>query len=172
MNRKDIFTKTLLVFFTISLLFFIYTKLLIVLKNNTYKNADKKIEKLLKEKEKMQNLEKRLEEYKNFGAIYNKIKTDRFFVYKKLSNFREMLQRLRSQYNFLNSSYDFNGKEIFKEYIRIPLSVNLVGSYRDLKKFIFDINKIDKFISINSIKFQKSKSNISGKFSIEVYFVK
>ncbi len=172
MNRKDIFTKLVIIVFAITILFFLFTKVLILIKNNTYANADKKIEKLLEKKEKLQETEKALGEYKNFGSVYNKIKQERFFKYKDISVFRKMLQQLLSQYNFQSSSYNFSGKEILKEFIRVPLSIKLTGQYKDLKKFIYDINKMKKFININSMKFQKAKSNITGSFSMEVYFVK
>ncbi len=52
MNRKDIFNKLVIIVLAITILFFLFTKVLILIKNNTYENADKKIEKLLQKKKK------------------------------------------------------------------------------------------------------------------------
>ena len=48
---------------------------------------------------------------------------------------------------------------------------DLEGFYKDIKKFIFEIEKMDKIIIFKNIKLNKTKSHIAGKITLEVYFV-
>lgn len=155
-----------------ALLFFLFTEGMIIIKKNTYLNADKQIEELEIEKNRLNDLEKKLTEYRNFGSDYKKFKNETFIKYNDFSTFRNNLQQLLSKYNFKKSSFNFTGRDILKEFVRVSLSVKLVGQYGALKRFIFDISKWDKIMYLSSIKLQKMKSSVSGNFSMEVYFVK
>ncbi len=173
MNKKDFFSRSITVIFAIALLFFLFTEVFIVVKNTIYADADNKIEKLNKEKKRLQKVEMKLKEFKNFGSDYSKFKANKFIKYKDFSTFRNNLDKLLSQYNFLSKSFNFSGKIILKEFIKVPLSIRLKGQYVDLKRFIYDINRMDNFVYfLNSINLKKTKSIISGDFSMEVYFVK
>jgi len=172
MNRKNSFLRILGIIFILSFLFLVLTEFMILIRNNYYRNADRKIVQLKNKKKQIEDIKNELSEYKNFNFEYNKFKEKNFLKYQNFSKFRKDLQELLSRYNFLSAGFNFNGKEIFKEFIKINLSIKLTGQYRELKRFIYDLMNSDKIIYINSIKLTKTNTNISGNFSVEVYFVK
>lgn len=61
MNKKDLFTRSLIIIFIISILFFLLTKVIIIIKQSTYANIDKKTENLILEKKDFRKLRKNLQ---------------------------------------------------------------------------------------------------------------
>jgi Tfp pilus assembly protein PilO len=127
----------------------------------------------LKRKEKdFFKLEKSVKEWEKIDQFYALFKKEHLMKFDQFPDFRNKLEKIVKK-NFLDSSrLNFKINYLKDNIVRVSISFGLKGTYKNIKKFIFDIEHVPQLIFLNETKLSKVKGLVSGKFSMEVYFVR
>lgn len=127
----------------------------------------------LKSKEKdFYKLEGLLKEWEEIGKFYSRFKQDFLMKFDEFPNFRNDLEKIFKENNLDSSQLNFKIQNLRDNILRVSIVFGLSGTYKNIKKFFFDIENNPHLIFLNDAKLSKSKSEITGKFSMEVYFVR
>jgi Tfp pilus assembly protein PilO len=92
--------------------------------------------------------------------------------YDKFSEFRSELESIFRQNALKSLRKNYKIKNLFDGIVRISLDFKVSGSYREIKRFIFNIEKNNKMVFFKELALSKTKSGILGNFSLEAYFVR
>jgi len=127
----------------------------------------------LKSKEKdFFKLEDSLKEWEEIDKFYTKFKQEHLMKFDEFSNFRNDLEKILKKNRLDSSRLNFKIHNLRDKIVRVSIVFGLSGTYKNIKKFIFDIENNSRLIFLNEVKLSRSKGEISGKFSMEVYFVR
>jgi Tfp pilus assembly protein PilO len=160
---------SVLVLSTLFLLFsFGYTSL----EKISVQNLDDRLQELRTQEAEFSKLEEKVLEWQNIGKSYGQFKTDHLMQYAAFSDFRNQLESI-FQGNMLNSfKTTYRIKNLADDIVRVSLNFNLSGSYRDIKKFIFNIEKDNRMVYVEKLNLTKTRNAGVGKFAMEAYFVR
>ena len=92
--------------------------------------------------------------------------------FKEFSKFKNELKILFRDNDLNSFRFEYKIKSLFKGKVRVSIDFDLIGSYENLKKFIFEIAKKEEMVFFKNVQLKKIKSNIMGNFSMEGYFVR
>ncbi len=172
MKKINYFTYVLVGLFCVSLLFFLFSLTYYSIENISIKRFKSELNDLKNREAKFLKLEKSLKEWEKIGGTYSKFEKKYLIEFSKFSDVKNEL-KIFFRNNDLNSfRFEYKIKSLFKGKVEISMSFDLIGSYKNLKKFIFEIAKREEMVFFKNIQLNKTKSNIKGKFSMEGYFVR
>ncbi len=173
MNKINYILAVFLIFFILSLCIFIFSLIYTPLKQNSLKNIDlnlKNYQELLK---KNRIKEKKLKEWNTVESSYQEGKKKYFMKFSEFSKFRNDLNdffvKLRLNERGLKVGYR---KISGGEFIRASIIFKISGNYKNIKRLIFEVLKIDKLVFIKKATLSKQNDDlISGNFILEVILV-
>jgi Tfp pilus assembly protein PilO len=135
-------------------------------------NLDDRLQELRTQEAEFSKLDKKVLEWQNIEKTYGQFKADYLTQYAAFSDFRNQLESI-FQGNMLNSfKTTYRIKNLADGIVRVSLNFNLSGTYRDIKKFIFNIEKDGRMVYLNKLNLTKTRNAALGKFAMEAYFVR
>lgn len=127
----------------------------------------------LKSKEKDFNkLEGSLNEWEKIDKYYSAFRQEYLMKFDEFPVFRNDLEKIFSRNNLDSSRLNFKIQNLRDKIVRVSIVFGLKGTYKNIKKFIFDIENDPRLVFLGDAKLSKSTGAVSGKFSMEVYFVR
>ena len=173
MKKIKYIIRSLIGLLLLSFIFMFFSFAYSSIESISIKNLDKKMNDFRETEKNTSDLEKLSKEWKNIEKSYLKFKNEFLIRLEDLSEFRNELQSLarRNSLRILNIRFQYI-PVIRNEVEKAVINLDLEGFYGNMKKFIFEIEEKDKIVFFNSIKMGKTKTNIIGKFVLEVYFVR
>ena len=147
---------------------FIYTSIESVL----VKKLDSKI---LEHKELGQKSLKLAQDYKEWidiGQTYRKVKQKYFYRFEKFSTFKSDFDQSLSKLfiKVLKKNTEINN--IDNKFAMLKISLILEGSYKNIKKFLYQTKNNKKVINFKSINLSKKGLICYGEITLEVCFVR
>lgn len=134
---------------------------------------NEKFEEYKAEKQKAHDMEKTHDNWLNIEKIVTQFNQDYFFSMDEFGKFRRELQEILGK-NRLSTRQEIG--YYFRQtrfYIPVEIKFTAVGSYTDIKQFIYEINNMPKIILVKRLGFnRKSAQQISVQFTLEVYIVR
>ncbi len=173
MKKEVIISNLILLLLAISLVLFLISFIYSSVKTTSLKDLTE--EKQLHEisEKKFSALKNNMKDWENVEKEYAGFKDLMVLRFEDFSNFRKNLELLISRNSISKTDFRIEYKKALKnEYIKVKISMKLTGNYGNLKKFIYEIGKINKIAYFRSVKMIGSGSDIRGNFNIEVYLVK
>ncbi len=128
----------------------------------------------LQEKEK--NLGTTFKEWTEIDRTYTAFKENHLVKVETFNRLKQDMQMLSRKNGLGNARFSFKYKSMLAGVLKLSVSVELVGSYENIKRFLFDIEnfKIEnnlKMILVKRIDLKKMKSGtmIEGILKMEAY---
>jgi len=175
MKHKKIILYTLSGVLVLSFLFGLFSFIYSSIENVSARSLDERIAHFEKEIEKKSKKKAFLSMWRNIKEVFEKFKNDHLMKMDDFSKFRAELQALimKNRLGTRDISHKY-GLQFGGEIIKVDVNCRVTGTYPNMKKFIYDINKKKKMIVFKKIQLTKGKSmgNSVGKFSMEVYLAR
>lgn len=164
---------SLLTLVLISLLFFLYSFGYSSLRNITIQSVDHKLSELEKERASFENLQQSYEDWKKIRESYDHFKSNYLMDFIQFPSFREELVRMMRSASLNTKSISHKYKEIFESLVKVDIYLKVLGPYGNIKKFVHQLETLDKMVIIKSLDLNKSNSG-GGESSmhLEGYFVR
>ena len=172
MKRIRIISYALAGLFLVSLIAVIFSFSLTSVKKMSAQNIESRIEELQTQQDKLLETEKMFKEWNQIETIFQDFKNEYLIPYQDFPAFRRELQTLFSRNGLQASTFSYQPKDTLNNLVRLAISFKLTGAYRNLKKFIIDIENKKEMILFERIKLSKGDVDITARFNLEVYFVK
>ena len=172
MKKINNLTYILVGIFCISLLFSLFSLTYYSIEKLSIKKFKSRSEDIKNREAKFLKLKKSFKEWGKIEYTYSKFEKKYLMNFKEFSKFKNEL-KIFFRDNDLNSfRFEYKIKSLFKGKVRVSIDFDLIGSYENLKKFIFEIAKKEEMVFFKNVQLKKIKSNIMGNFSMEGYFVR
>jgi len=114
------------------------------------------------------------EEWQKIGETYKAFQTEFLLKSEKLNSFRQDIQLIARQNGFgaVNMNNKINSLP-FTDVLNITFTIELAGSYRSIKRFIFEIENKKEMIIFKKIQLNKRQNTqlVDARLTMEVYFV-
>jgi hypothetical protein len=173
MKRINYILSILLIFFILSLCTFLFSIIYTPLKQNSLKNIDLNLKDYQEQLKKNRIKEKELKEWNTVELSYLTGKQKYFMKFSEFSKFRNDLKDFFITLGLTEMGLKVGYKKISGgEFIRASIIFKISGSYKNIKKLIFKVLKIDKLVFIKKVTLKKKNDNmINGNFILEVILV-
>lgn len=165
--------KLSLLFLSISGLVFFSSSFYWIYRERSLKSAvDKKISEKESLNERISSLKEKIE-LSSLTIEKDKISMERLNeaqdsleLFSEMNNFVALFENIREEYGGVNkASYEIREKEN-----EITINLTFRESYRNLRRFIYDLENQFYFLNISYLKMQKDEEFILGNMGINVYF--
>jgi Tfp pilus assembly protein PilO len=116
-------------------------------------------------------------QYKNWLNIdkeFSGFKEKYLMKMEDYSKFRNQLTSLFAKNQLQTTGVKHSYKAVFTDIIRVNVNFQLIGTYTNLKHFIFDVISDNKLIMFRKIELSKDKKTgrVEGAFAMEAYLVR
>jgi len=173
MKKNDIFSYLLTLMFFISMSIFLFSTLYSPLKEESLNDLNLKksdYEDLKKEVSRIKN------DYKSWLNIkdeYKKGKSEYIMKFKDLSKLRTDLKSSFYRLGLKENGFKIEYRKIMKgEFRKAVINFQLSGSYKNIKKLIFELNNLKKFLLLQKVRLKKKeKGQLTVIFYLGVYLV-
>ncbi len=130
------------------------------------RNENKNKEKRLISLEKSINSNKEeLEKIQELNKLLIEIDKNSYLL-KNINNFVIDFEKILKKYSGLEKiSY-----EVRQQDNKLSININFNEEYKELRKFIYDLEKEFYFLEINYLRMEKTDSLIRGNMNIQIYF--
>ena len=173
MKNKVIFSNIILVLFAISTLFMLFSFIYSSMKTSSLKDLTVEKELFEKSEKEFITLTNSMKDWDNVEKEYLEFKDKLVLRFEDFSNFRKNLEQVIRQNSLVKQKFGLEYKRALKnEFIKVKISMKLKGAYENLKKFIYDIRKIEKIVYFRTIRIAGKNSPLTGDFNLEVYLVR
>ena len=172
MKKINNLTYILAGIFCISLLFFLFSLTYYSIEKISIKKFKSRSEDIKNREAKFLELRKSFKEWEKIDDAYSKFEKKYLIKFSKFSDFKNELKAFFRDNNLNSFRFEYKIKSLFKGKVVVSIGFDLIGSYENLKKFIFEIAKKEEMVFFKNIQLKKIKSNIMGNFSMEGYFVR
>lgn len=172
-NRNSIIIYGLIGLFIIAFGFFIFSFTYSSIENISVMSFKPRLDEYNKKEKEFLVLEESYKDWKNVGLTYKQFKEKYMIKFDDYPGFRDELQAMLSRNSLMTQDLKHKYKNIMDDIRRVSIDIKLVGSYMNLKRFIFEIENRPGMILFKDIQFSKKDvSNVSAKISLDVYFVR
>ncbi|MEN8152735.1 MAG: type 4a pilus biogenesis protein PilO [Acidobacteriota bacterium] len=173
MDKNKIVIYAALSTFLISIVLIITSFFYTSLKKISVKNIDSRYDTFQARSNEFEKLNNTYIDWQNVGSDFKSFKDKYLIKFDDFPRFRKNLKLAFTRNYLTETGFKLNYSTVLKgELIRTEINFKLSGQYKNIKKFIFDISKMDKIVFFRSVKLQKTNKNIIGDFFMEVYLVK
>ena len=172
MKKINNLTYILTGIFCISLLFFLFSLTYYSIEKISINKFKSRSEDIKNREAKFLKLGESLKEWEKIDDTYSKFEKKYLIKFSEFSDFKNELKIFFRNNNLNSFRFEYKIKSLFNGKVKISMDFDLIGSYENLKKFIFEIAKKEEMVFFKNIQLKKIKSNIMGNFSMEGYFVR
>ncbi len=173
MKNKVIFSNIVLILFVISTLFLLFSLVYSSVKTSSLKDLTEEKELFEKSEKEFITLKNSMKDWDNVEKEYMVFKDKLVLRFEDFSNFRKNLEQVIRQNSLVKQKFGLEYKRALNnEFIKVKISMKLKGAYENLKKFIYDIRKIEKITYFRTIRIVGKDSPLTGDFNMEVYLVR
>jgi len=173
MKKIETVSSSIIALFFVSLSFLIFSFVYSSVKKKSLRDITEEKVSFEKSKADFSNLIHKMQDWENVEKEYNSFKNKMVLRFEDFSSFRENLILLINMNSLTKNKFRIEYQKVLhNEYLKVKMDILLDGSYRNLKKFIYDINRIEKIVCFRSITLSGTGSNIKGNFKMEVYLVR
>ncbi len=157
-----------------SCIFFIFAAAYSSIETITVKSLESRSIEYEDKAEDFSTLESLYNEWKNMDQIYSQFKNDYLIKFDDYPNFRNEMQSIFSQNGLQVLKMNHRYKNLFEDIRQVSIDLQVVGNYRDIKRFIFEIENKGQMVFFDNISLSKYEvgDRAMGKISMEVYFVR
>ena len=114
-----------------------------------------------------------MKDWDNVEREYMEFKDTLVLRFEDFSNFRKNLEQVIRQNSLSKNKFRLEYKRALNnEFIKVKINMKLKGTYENLKKFIYDIRKIEKIAYFHTVRISGAGSVLTGDFKMEVYLVR
>ena len=172
MKKINYFIYSLIGVFFLAVLFLLFSWGYSSIEEMSSQSWQSEFQKLKGKEKDFFKLEKSIQEWEKIDQFYALFKKEHLMKFDEFPVFRNKLENIIKK-NFLDSSrLNFKIQYLRDNIVKVSISFGLKGAYKNIKKFIFNIEQVPQLIFLNETKLSKLKGQVSGKFSMEVYFVR
>lgn len=173
MKKAIILSNFMLILFITSLVFLLLSFIYSSVKTSALEDLEEEKQLFEISEKKFAAIRNNMKDWENIEKEYLEFKDDLVFRFEDFSNFRKNLEQLIRRNTLSKNGFRVEYKRALKnEFIKVKIYMKLAGNYRSFKKFIYEVNKIDKIAYFRSVKMSGSGSNLRGDFKMEVYLVR
>ena len=159
--------------FLCSLGFFIISFTYSSLENISVKSFQSRIDEYDKKEKKFIELEENFNAWKNIDQTYAQFKEDYLMKFYDYPDFRNQLRSTLAQNGLQLEDMKHKYKNMMDDIRKVSLNLHVMGSYMNLKKFVYEIENKKKMILFKQFQLNKRDSlNVEAIISMEVYFVR
>lgn len=173
MKKNKIAIYTTLIIFSFSVVLILASFFYTSLKKISVKNIDSHYDTFQTGSKEFEKLIRSFKDWTNIESDFNRFKDKYIIKFGDFPLFRKNLKLTFDRNSLTELDFKINYSEILKGVlIRSGIDFKLSGKYSDIKKFIFDISKMEDIVFFRSLRLKKTNKNIIGNFYLEVYLVK
>ena len=173
MKKANTILKAVLIFFLTSAVFLMFSVVYSSIKTSSLKDLSGEKERFEKTRNKYSELRDRMKDWENVENEYLEFKDKYILRFGEFSTFRKNLELLISRNSLSNIQFRIEYKKALRnEFIKVNINLKLAGKYANLKKFIYDIVRMDKMVYFQSIRLSGSGPGVSADLNMGVYLVK
>ncbi len=173
MKKQEILSNFLSILFVLSAIFLFFSFIYSSVKTSSLKDLTEEKELFEKSEKEFVLLKNNMKDWENVEREYIGFKDNLVLRFEDFSNFRKNLEMLIRQNSLLKKKFGLEYKKALNnEFIKVKIVMKLGGTYENLKKFIYDIRKIEKIVYFRTIKISGASPGLTGDFSMEVYLVR
>ncbi|MCK4762345.1 MAG: hypothetical protein KAW12_09125 [Candidatus Aminicenantes bacterium] len=112
-------------------------------------------------------------EWQNIDKTYDQFKNDYLIRFDDYPAFRSEMQAVLSRNALQLEKINHRYRNIMKDIRKVVIDSRIVGAYRNVKKFIFEMENKTEMVLFKKIEMSKlDAANVKVTFSMEVYFVR
>lgn len=158
--------------FLVSLAFFVLSFLYSSFENISVMGFKSRLDEYNRKEKEFVKLEATYTEWKNMDKVYAQFKDDYLVKFNDYPNFRNELQSVLMGNAIRLVDMKQKYRNMMTDLRRVTIDLQLVGSYTNLKKFIFEMENKNSMVIFKELQLSKRDAvNIYAKISMEVYFV-
>lgn len=159
--------------FALSCIFFIFTIAYSSIESITVKSLQSRADEYQARAKEFSELEATYKEWKNMDQIYGRFKKDYLIRFDDYPDFRNEMQKIFNQNGLQVMKMNHKYKNLFQDVRRVAIDLQVAGTYRNIKRFIFELENKSEMILFENISLSKyeSSNRAQGKINMEVYFV-
>lgn len=116
-----------------------------------------------------QILEKEYQDWQKLPEALQKFRRDNILSMDEFAVFRRFLDSRLAANQLQPARIDFTFGKSLDKIKKVSVNFSLEGSYRDLKKFIFDMESRSKLYFFQSMDMSANGASVKGVFVLEVY---
>jgi hypothetical protein len=169
MKKNKLVVLALLVFLCLSVAGCLFSFVYVQLKDLSRQNRLKTFLDFERQEKESQVLYKEYRDWQNLPAALQKFRRDNILSLDEFAAFRRFLDSRLAANQLQPARIDFSFGNILDNIKKVNVSFSLEGSYRDLKKFIFDMELKSKMYFIQSLNLSANGTTVRGSFMLEVY---
>lgn len=159
--------------FLCSLGFFVISFTYSSLENISVMNFQARIDEYDKKEKKFIKLEENYKEWKKIDKTYAQFKDSYLIKFYDYPDFRNELRSIVSQNGLQLEEMKHKYRNMMDDIRKVSLDLRLLGSYMNLKKFVYEIENNNKMILFKQFQLNKRDTlNVEARISMEVYFVR
>jgi Tfp pilus assembly protein PilO len=172
MKKINYLLYSLLGFCLLGFLFLITVFFLSSIEKISTRNIKAEIQKFKENEIEFLILKKAYREWQRADQTYTLFRNDFLFRFNEFSEFRSNFESLLVK-NFLDASQlSYNIENLDRDNVKVSIGFQTVGPYKNLKRFIFDIEQQSRIAFVKDIQMTRFKDGVQAKFALEVYFVR
>ena len=117
-------------------------------------------------------LESSLAEWRGIEQTYRDFKSTHLYRFGKFPEFRQTLDSLLNRSSLRVSRFNYKIRQSLEDVVRVSMDFDVEGTYGNVKRFIHDIEQLEKILFFKKVELGKESTNIRGRISMEAYFVR
>ncbi|MEN8221846.1 MAG: type 4a pilus biogenesis protein PilO [Acidobacteriota bacterium] len=173
MKKKVLFSNFIFILFVVSISFLLFSLIYSSAKKSSLKDLTEEKELFEKSEKEFTTLRSSMKDWDNVEREYLEFKDNLVLRFEDFSKFRKNLELAIRKNSLSKNKFGLEYKRVLgNEFIKVRINMKLKGAYGNLKRFIYDIRKIEKIVYFRSIRMSGSGSGLMGDFKMEVYLVR
>ena len=169
MKKNKLVVLALLVLLCLSAAGCLFSFVYVQLKDLSRQNRLKIFLDFERQEKELQVLEKEYRDWQKLPGALQKFYKNNILSMDEFAAFRRFLDSRLDANQLQPARIDFAFGNILDKIKRVNVSFSVEGSYRDLKKFIFDMELKSKMYFIQSLDLSANGTTVRGSFTLEVY---
>lgn len=117
-------------------------------------------------------LESSLAEWRAIEKTYREFKNTHLYRFARFPEFRQTLNSLLNRAQLRVSRFNYKIRQSLEDIVRVSIDFDVEGAYGSVKRFIHDVERLEKILFFKKVQLSKGPSHIQGRISMEAYFVR
>jgi Tfp pilus assembly protein PilO len=155
-----------------ALLFFLGAVFHTTLGTPSETEIDRRLDRLKQREQAVVDLKESLAEWRAVEKTFASFKDDRLYRFARFPEFRQTLDSLLNRSSLRVSRFNYKIRQSLADIVQVTLDLDVDGTYANVKRFIHEVEILDKILFFKQVQLNKGSAGIEGRISMEAYFVR